>query len=60
MKIKCLKCHDKIESKYTHDLQKCKCGGYHIDGGNAYNRIGGDLNNIVIIREDGTEERIEK
>lgn len=59
MKIRCLKCNDIIESKYIHDLQKCKCGDCFIDGGKEYSRIGGDFKFISIINEDGTEEKME-
>lgn len=46
-KIKCLKCNDKIESKYRHDFVTCKCGACFVDGGNDYFRCGGeDLSQI--------------
>ena len=57
MKIKCLKCNDIIESKSEHDFKKCKCGACFIDGGKNY-RIGGNLKDIMIVHEDGTEEEI--
>ena len=50
MKIKCLKCNDIIESLSEHDFKKCKCGACFIDGGNP--------NDIVIIKDDGTEEKL--
>jgi len=40
--LKCNLCGDIIESKYTHDFQKCKCGKCFIDGGLAYVRAGFD------------------
>lgn len=58
MKIKCLKCNDIIESKYEHDFRKCKCGSCFIDGGTEYTRIGGNFDDIIIIKNDGTEEKI--
>lgn len=58
MKIKCLKCNDIIESLSQHDYRKCKCGACSIDGGNVYNRIGGDLEFIRMIDEDGNEKEI--
>ena len=58
MKIKCLKCNDIIESLSQHDYRKCKCGACSIDGGNAYNRIGGDLKYIHTIDENGNEREI--
>lgn len=58
MEIKCLKCKDIIKSLSSHDFTKCKCGACFIDGGDEYTRIGGNHENIVIIKEDGTEERL--
>ena len=58
MKIKNLKCNDIIESLSVHDFQKCKCRACFIDGGNQYTRIGGDPENIVIIKDDGTAEKL--
>lgn len=55
MKIKCLKCNDIIESLSQHDYRKCKCGSTSIDGEKAYTRIGGDLDKINVVKEDGTE-----
>ena len=40
-RIRCKKCGDIIESKYTHDFQQCKCGACFVDGGLEYQRIGG-------------------
>ena len=58
MKIKCLKCNDIIESLSVHDFKKCKCGACFIDGGDQYTRIGGNPDDIVIIKHDGTEEKL--
>jgi len=58
MKIRCLKCNDIIESKHAHDFKKCNCGACFIDGGDEYTRIGGNLDNIVIVKDDGTEEKV--
>ncbi len=58
MKIKCLKCNDIIESKHEHDFKKCSCGACFIDGGDKYTRIGGNLDDIVIVKDDGTEEKV--
>ena len=41
-KIKCKKCGDVIESKYTHDFKMCKCGAVGVDGGHAYLRRQGN------------------
>ena len=45
-KIKCKKCGDIIESKFTHDMVWCKCGSVAVDGGKEYQRLTGDLENI--------------
>ena len=58
MKIRCLKCNDIIESLSVHDYKKCKCGACFIDGGNQYTRIGGNPESIVIIKGNGTEEKL--
>lgn len=58
MKIRCLKCNEIIESKGEHDFKKCKCGSCFIDGGDNYTRIGGNLENIMLVNEDGTEEQM--
>ncbi|WP_457920780.1 DUF7695 domain-containing protein [Paenibacillus gyeongsangnamensis] len=34
--IRCLSCNDTIESKSTHDYQKCSCGEVSVDGGKDY------------------------
>ncbi|MEK5393579.1 hypothetical protein NSQ59_25050 [Margalitia sp. FSL K6-0131] len=38
-KVKCKKCGSIIESKYTHDFQRCVCGAIAIDGGREYQRL---------------------
>ena len=58
MKIKCLKCGEIIESLSIHDFKKCKCGSCFIDGGNKYTRIGGNPKDIVLINDDGIEEKL--
>lgn len=58
MKIKCLKCNDIIESLSVHDLKYCKCGACSIDGGNEYTRVGGDVEYIHWVYDDGHEEKI--
>lgn len=55
MKIRCLKCNDIIESLSQHDHRYCKCGACSTDGGQEYTRIGGDLKDINLVYEDGTE-----
>lgn len=49
-KVKCKKCGSIIESKYTHDFQRCECGLIAIDGGQEYQRIswaGKEMNDYV-------------
>lgn len=38
-RVRCKKCDDIIESKFTHDMKWCKCGAIAIDGGLEYQRI---------------------
>ncbi|GIO28058.1 DUF7695 domain-containing protein [Ornithinibacillus bavariensis] len=38
-KVRCKKCNSIIESKYTHDFQRCECGAIAIDGGREYQRL---------------------
>lgn len=54
-RIRCLKCNTVIESKYRRDFVWCPCHTVFIDGGNAYKRMGGDLAQIRIVQDDGTE-----
>jgi len=57
-KIKCKKCGDIIESKYTHDFKMCKCGSIAVDGGHDYLRRVGNLDNIEelsIVKKDDDE-----
>ena len=42
-KIRCRKCGDVIENKYTHDFRFCKCGAVAVDGGKEYLRRVGNL-----------------
>lgn len=39
-KVRCKKCNDIIESKYTHDLKSCRCKAIFVDGGREYQRYG--------------------
>jgi len=56
MKIRCLKCNDIIESLNRHNHRYCKCKACSIDGGNEYTRIGGNLEHIRLVYEDGSEK----
>ena len=42
--VRCVKCNDKPYSANRHDFQTCKCGSISVDGGMAYLRRSGDLN----------------
>lgn len=41
--IKCRLCGSIIESKSIHDFQTCKCGSVSVDGGLAYIRRCGNI-----------------
>lgn len=49
--IRCKKCGDVIESKFTHDWVECSCKSCFVDGGHSYARIGGDLDDIEMLQE---------
>jgi len=51
-KAQCKLCKDIIESKYTHDFVRCKCGAIFVDGGHDYWRRGGERENIIEILEE--------
>ena len=59
-RLKCKKCGDVIESKYTHDFIQCTCGAIFVDGGLSYARSGGNLEDIEDLRiyHDFEEEPI--
>lgn len=40
--IRCRKCDTIIESTHHHDFRECSCGAVFVDGGNSYQRIGGE------------------
>lgn len=51
-KAKCKLCGDIIESKYTHNFVRCRCGEIFVDGGKEYLRRGAkDLSNILELSE---------
>lgn len=68
-RIKCKKCSEIIESKYTHDWVCCSCfhesdgkTGCFVDGGTSYQRIGGHpeyIENLSEWRPFTDEERDE-
>jgi DNA-directed RNA polymerase subunit RPC12/RpoP len=54
---RCKNCGDIIESKHHHDWVACRCyenkigsPGIWCDGGQDYSRIGGNLDNILILK----------
>jgi tRNA(Ile2) C34 agmatinyltransferase TiaS len=55
-KAQCKKCDDIIESKHRHDFVWCKCGAIAVDGGKAYLRRAGELDNMIELSESYTEE----
>lgn len=50
-RLRCKKCKTVIESTYGHDFKWCPCGSCFIDGGTAYVRYGGDMNQIELLTE---------
>lgn len=48
---RCKKCNDTIESKHRHDFVRCKCGSIAVDGGTAYLKRCGDLENFEELSE---------
>lgn len=61
-KIKCRTCGDVIESFFTHDLKRCKCGAVEIDGGKEYlRRSAKNLDDIIelstVINDDEIQEK---
>ena len=58
-RIRCKKCGDIIESKYTHDFKECQCKSCFVDGGHEYLRRGftergcfEDLSEVIVIDEE--------
>lgn len=58
-RIRCKKCGDIIESKFTHDYKECSCKRCFVDGGHEYLRRGfiekGDFEELseIIIEKEG-------
>lgn len=55
-KAQCKKCGDIIESKHRHDFVWCKCGAIAVDGGKAYLRRVGELDEMIELSESYQEE----
>jgi hypothetical protein len=49
--VKCLKCGDIVESRFTHDFRYCSCKSMFVDGGLDYARRGGDLDQMETLYE---------
>ena len=45
--VKCLDCHEEIESRNRHDFVTCNCGAISVDGGRDYLKRSGRLGNYV-------------
>lgn len=45
--IECRLCGDIIFSMHGHDFVTCKCGAVSVDGGQAYLKRSGELENII-------------
>lgn len=58
-RISCAKCGEIIESTFRHDFKYCSCGAICVDGGTSYCRYGGNLEDIIIIEDDGSERPLE-
>lgn len=59
--IRCLKCGAEPYSAHQHDMSYCDCGNCFVDGGAAYQRIGGsDWENMSIIWDDDRYRRLYK
>lgn len=58
-RAKCKLCQEIIESKFSHDFVKCKCGEIFVDGGNeieASMRFGAnDFANFLRVDDKGNE-----
>ncbi len=48
----CKKCEDFVFSFYRHDMNFCKCGACGLDGGLDYNKITGNLDDIIVVESD--------
>jgi len=55
-RIRCELCDEIIESTFCHDFKYCDCGAIFVDGGKAYSRYGGDLENIIVVYDDDSEK----
>lgn len=58
--VYCKSCKNIIQSTHRHDCKSCPCGATFVDGGRDYMRVGGDIDNIVIINNLETFKKLEK
>ncbi len=49
-RIKCAKCNTICTSRHRYDFVTCKCGAVSCDGGNCYQKVVGDLENILVFK----------
>lgn len=49
--IVCNKCETEIESKHRHDMKWCECKAVAVDGGTAYLRRIGNLEDFTDVSE---------
>ena len=56
-KAQCSICGDIIQSNHRHDFKWCSCGTIAVDGGTAYLKRCGELNNYVELSEHEEYER---
>jgi len=50
-KAQCIKCKDIIESTHQHDFKWCSCHSLAVDGGTAYLKRCGDIDNFIELSE---------
>ena len=53
--VECLKCGDIIRSRNRRDFRWCSCESVAVDGGSAYQRVCGDIDNYKSIVEQFDE-----
>jgi hypothetical protein len=50
-RVRCRKCGNIIQSQHRHDFVTCSCDTVSVDGGDAYLRIVGDLEQAEVWRD---------
>lgn len=59
-KIRCRRCGDIIESRYTHDFKWCSCGKCAVDGGHDYLRRTGeheDYEELSVVIDNSSQSK---